>query len=288
MGFMKAFASLVIVCFSFALNSLGQKVEIKQDSEIIVNGKLYAIIEVCPQPETGYAYSSIINNYIKKFPSYKLLSPERLLLAYILPQPHKKRHSEKNSPHPYYVLFSPTSAYRETLNYPPFPSIKQVFIEDLVKFDLVSNNKLNRPALKKLFEHYNKDILKSLDNLYRPSHYYPAKEIDCKEEIIKLEDSFIYKYQVVSIESDTIVKEVDFFDELKKPYGRATFISLHFQNGERLFKYRFTSSETKESFLVIPEFNGYIQLKSHNCYSIDKPKMQLITLLDYLKSNYYL
>ncbi|KAA9332871.1 hypothetical protein [Adhaeribacter soli] len=32
MGFLKTFVSVVIVCFSFALNSLGQKVEIKQDS----------------------------------------------------------------------------------------------------------------------------------------------------------------------------------------------------------------------------------------------------------------
>ena len=61
MLFLKAFAVGILVCFSTALNCLGQKVELK-GSKIIVDGNFYATIENFPNPINTDFYLKLKKN----------------------------------------------------------------------------------------------------------------------------------------------------------------------------------------------------------------------------------
>lgn len=314
MRILKSLVAVVLVCFSFALNSFGQKVELN-GNKVVVNGKIYCFLEKVLPSDLGLNYNIYPKNLENKFtriPAYTLYSPNKSLIAYILPNPGQIRPS-KNTPIHYSILFDPYNS-RKSLQYPPSDSIK-VIIEDIVNFDVINNNTLDKSSLRFLFEKYGKEVKYASIQTWRSKNegncgtgfmsnglfnqiiIFPNWQVNNKDNTITINNKFIAKFNNISLDKDSVIKKAKFCDQFNQFKASVTLLDAFDEgNGIFLLKYKLITNKKEERVFTIHVNISYQTgsiYQNSPIHTEGKPiaqkiKSQLIKIGAYLQDNYYL
>lgn len=311
MRLLKALVAVIWVCYSFCLNSFGQKVEIIKN-EIYANGNFYGIIERIPHPDletNNSATEEKVRRKLDRIPSYALYSPNKNLIAYIYPDPDQIRPSNKTLLF-YTVLFGPGNS-RKFLKYAPIDSIKPIIL-DIVNFELINNNTLDRSSLRRLFEKYGKDVkYASLPRkrIYNDpgrgtAHQYymgssfiesfvntPIWQINNIEKEIRMDNRIIAKFDNLSISKDSLIKKVNLFDKFNTFKASITLLgTVEEVNNYFLLNYNLVTDKGEKKTFII-QISSIIQnslTQPENIPLHPKIRWQLIEIGKYLQENYFL
>ena len=214
MLFLKAFAVGILVCFSTALNCLGQKVELK-GSKIVVDGNFYATIENFPNPSNtdfNLKHKKILAYYVLKNQKNEVLASAQPIYDTISLQTN------------YWVSFQ----FGQFLTYKAGNLFRKQFAEDLVKFDVIRKGKINRNGLRKLYRNYNQSVQSFYPYSYgcgtgRQAIIY---NVDCETRKLAYRDDAYGYFEISAMQNDSTIGAVKYFDLDRNLIGVAHFYTV--------------------------------------------------------------
>lgn len=244
MRFLTTFASIVLVCISFAMNGFGQKIEIKQDSiyytkteyennlivyryKIIKNSQPYAIVEK--------QYGKFNLNYNKKHKTdfsglvFKSLNNKELAYIETFSKEDNKTKEIIISDTTFILTFNTENNERLRYNITS-AELMQTIANDLAAHNIVIEDRISRASLRKLFKFFNKDVTKSYSKGFvcgfgLPS---PSRTIDLNTNLLVLDErkNRYCMFSISSLVNDSLTNSMKFYDEENNFVGEAKFKSV--------------------------------------------------------------
>ncbi len=214
MGFQKYL--FLLLGLSLSVTGYSQKVKVK-NSRIEVDGKPYAIIE----SESSPANIDFNLKYKANYSQFKLKNLKGETLAEIIPFRDTLNHFQN-----YEIRFINEGG--PSLFYKAHNLIKSKFAEDLVKFEVISNDKINRYGLRKLYKHYKQGLVAF-------SYYVGGCGtgrrgtpfiLNCTSNEISVHEVPYGKFEITALENDSTFKEIKYYNLDGAFIGSAKFNSV--------------------------------------------------------------